>query len=104
MSTTEQIRVILKEIDERKSTVLNYEKQIRCLNNQQGQTLCTLHVNGVAFDISSLDRESSWAAYTRKGMEKLRDEAINVLDVYLRNARTQLEESKFKFMQLSKEI
>ena len=104
MVNTEQLRIILKEIDDRTKVVVAYEKSMACLTNNLGQSLCSLHINGIAFNISTLDRESGWMAYTVEGMERLRDEAINIVDVYLRNARTRLEESKFKFMQLSKEI
>lgn len=104
MNCNKSLRDLLDAIEKQEQQVRLYEGQLATLNNQRGQSLCTMSVCGVQYNISTLDRESGWNAYTIKGMEKLRDEAINIVDIFLRNAKKNLEETKFKYIQLSKEI
>jgi hypothetical protein len=104
MNHTKTLRELLDLIEKQEEKTRLIERQIAALNNKDGQGLSKLSVNGVIFDVNTLDSESGWMPYTIKGMEHLVQSANAVLEVFLRRAKTNLEETRFKYIQLSKEI
>lgn len=99
---TNDIRRQADAVDEARKELDAVRVQIRKVEGKHGQDCAALHINGVAFEITRLNR--SYMPEVIKGMETIQRECIALLKAREAACASRLDGAEWKLRELAKEV
>ena len=97
---TEAIRSQTAVVDAARKAVADSKTLIAKVSARHGQDCAVIHINGVKFDLTSLNR--AYMPEVIKGMEAIQRECVAMLQAQLATHRSRLEGAEWKLLQLVK--
>lgn len=97
---TEAIRRQSEVVDAARRAVNSTQKLIAQVSARHGQDCAEIHVNGVVFSVTALNR--TYMPEVIRGMESIQRQCIELLQTRLSSERSKLEGAEWKLRQLVK--